>query len=147
MSRISSQIIFGDLTGGINNVDSKETINASTKKTQTPDMLNVEYFKLGGIKTMEGNTVIGKMTVDDVKVPNRFNAKVIGGWEYTKGNKRYMIVVNTGLLGFTESFFASSALVARERVAIAARNKIFFISFFEIKLMFACEMELAFLVF
>jgi hypothetical protein len=56
-----------------------------------------------------------------------------------------MIVVNTGLLGFTESFFASSALAARERVAIAARNKIFFISFFEIKLMFACEMELAFL--
>jgi hypothetical protein len=45
-----------------------------------------------------------------------------------------MIVVNTGLFGFTESFFASSALAARERVAIVARNKIFFISFFEIKL-------------
>jgi hypothetical protein len=43
-----------------------------------------------------------------------------------------MIVVNTGLLGFTESFFASSALAARERVAIAARNKIFFISFLKL---------------
>ena len=82
MSRISSQIIFGDLTGGINNVDSKETINASTKKTQTPDMLNVEYFKLGGIKTMEGNVLVG----------DKQDYKIIGGWEYTKGNRRYMII-------------------------------------------------------
>ena len=82
MSRISSQIIFGDLTGGINNVDSKETINASTKKTQTPDMLNVEYFKLGGIKTMEGNVLVG----------DKQDYKVVGGWEYTKGNRRYMVI-------------------------------------------------------
>lgn len=82
MSRISSQIIFGDLTGGINNVDSKETLNASTKKTQTPDMLNVEYFKLGGIKTMEGNVLVG----------NKQDYKIVGGWEYTKGNRRYMVI-------------------------------------------------------
>ena len=82
MSRISSQIIFGDLTGGINNVDNKETINASTKKTQTPDMVNVEYFKLGGIKTMEGNVLIG----------DKQDHKVVGGWEYTKGNRRYMVI-------------------------------------------------------
>ena len=82
MSRISSQIIFGDLTGGINNVDSKETINASTKKTQTPDMLNVEYFKLGGIKTMEGNVLVG----------DKQDYKIVGGWEYTKGNRRYMVI-------------------------------------------------------
>ena len=82
MSRISSQIIFGDLTGGINNVDNKETINASTKKTQTPDMVNIEYFKLGGIKTMEGNVLIG----------NKQDHKVVGGWEYTKGNRRYMVI-------------------------------------------------------
>lgn len=82
MSRISSQIIFGDLTGGINNVDSKETINASTKKTQTPDMLNVEYFKLGGIKTMEGNVLVG----------DKQDYKIVGGWEYTKGNRHYMVI-------------------------------------------------------
>lgn len=92
MSRLSSQIIFGDLTGGINNVDTKETINASPKKTQSPDMVNVEYFGLGGIKSMEGNTVVGKMTVDDEEVENRFNDKVIGGWEYVKAGVRYMIV-------------------------------------------------------
>lgn len=82
MSRISSQIIFGDLTGGINNVDNKETINSSPKKTQTPDMVNVEYFKLGGIKTMEGNVLIG----------DKQDYKIVGGWEYTKGNRRYMVI-------------------------------------------------------
>lgn len=82
MSRISSQILFSDLTGGINNVDNKETINSSPKKTQSPDMLNVEYFGLGGIKTMQGNTLVG----------DKQDHKVIGGWEYTKGNQRYMII-------------------------------------------------------
>lgn len=82
MSRISSQIVYNDLTGGINNVDSKDNFNMSTKKTQTPDMLNVEYFKLGGIKSMEGNVVIG----------DKQDAEVIGGWEYTKGNNRYMMI-------------------------------------------------------
>ena len=82
MSRISSQIIFGDLTGGINNVDNKETINSSPKKTQTPDMVNVEYFKLGGIKTMEGNVLVG----------DKQDYKIVGGWEYTKGNRRYMVI-------------------------------------------------------
>ena len=74
MSKISSKIVFSDLTGGLNNVDSKENINASPRKTETPDMVNIEYFKLGGIKTMEGNTFIG----------NKLNDKVIGGWEYIK---------------------------------------------------------------
>ena len=82
MSRISSQIMFGDLTGGINNVDSKENINSSTKKTQTPDMVNVEYFKLGGIKTMEGNTQVGDTQ----------SSQVVGGWEYTKNTERYMLI-------------------------------------------------------
>lgn len=85
MSRISSQIIYSDLTGGINNVDSKETINATTKKTQTPDMMNVEYFKLGGIKSMEGNEPF------DYEASRQLSA-VIGGWEYIKGNQRYMII-------------------------------------------------------
>lgn len=82
MSKISSKIVYSDLTGGINNVDSKEVINTSTKKTETPEMVNVEYFQLGGIKSMEGNTLVG-----DIQ-----NSEVIGGWEYTKGNNRYMII-------------------------------------------------------
>jgi hypothetical protein len=58
-----------------------------------------------------------------------------------------MIVVKTGLLGFTESFFASSALAARERVAIAARIIVFFIFYYlKIKLMLLVNMELALLL-
>ena len=82
MSRIKSQLVFSDLTGGINNVDTKENLNSTPKKTQTPDMVNVEYFQLGGIKTMDGNVVIG----------DQQSSPVIGGWEYTKGNNRYMII-------------------------------------------------------
>lgn len=85
MSRLSSQLSFGDLTGGINNVDSKETINSSTRKTETPDMLNVEYFQLGGIKSMEGNELF-----DDHAT--RQTSAVIGGWEYIKGSQRYMVI-------------------------------------------------------
>lgn len=85
MSRLSSQLRFNDLTGGINNVYDKEMINSSTRKTETPDMVNVEYFRLGGIKTMEGNTLVGgDRSIQD--------SAVIGGWEYTKGNKKYMII-------------------------------------------------------
>ena len=85
MSRLSSQLRFNDLTGGINNVYDKEMINSSTRKTETPDMVNVEYFRLGGIKTMEGNTLVG----GDNSIQD---SAVIGGWEYTKKNKKYMII-------------------------------------------------------
>lgn len=89
MSKIKSQISFYDLTGGINNVDTMERFNSSPRKTETPDMLNVEYYKLGGIKSMEGNTQIGSTQ----------SAPVVGGWEYTKGNNRYMIIaLKTGEL-------------------------------------------------
>lgn len=86
MSRISSQLKFDDLTGGINNTYDKEQINSSTRKTETPDMVNVEYFQLGGIKTMNGNTMVGSnyLAVQD--------SPVIAGWEYTKGSKRYMLI-------------------------------------------------------
>lgn len=89
MSKIKSQISYFDLTGGINNVDTIEKINSSPKKTETPDMLNVEYYKLGGIKSMEGNTQIG----------SKQDADIVGGWEYTKGNSRYMMIaLKTGEL-------------------------------------------------
>jgi hypothetical protein len=82
MSRVSSQIVYSDLTGGLNNIDTKETINSSPRKTETPDMVNVEYLGLGGIKTMEGNTTIG----------NKLDSPVVGGHEYIKGNNRYMMI-------------------------------------------------------
>ena len=89
MSKLKSQISFFDLTGGINNVDTIERINSSTKNTETPDMINVEYYRLGGIKSMEGNTQVGSLQ----------DSAIVGGWEYTKGNSRYMIIaLKTGEL-------------------------------------------------
>ena len=82
MSKIRSQISYYDLTGGLNNVNTMDTLNSSTKKTESPDMVNVEFFKLGGIKSMEGNIAIG----------DQQNSSVVGGWEYTKKNNKYMII-------------------------------------------------------
>lgn len=86
MSRIRSQLAFGDLTGGLNTTYNKENINSTPKKTETPDMVNVEYFKLGGIQTMKGNRKVGE---NNLSIQN---SAVIAGWEYTKGNKRYMVI-------------------------------------------------------
>lgn len=79
---MSRQLAFEDLTGGINNVDTKANLNSSTRKTQSPDMVNVEYLKLGGIKSMEGNTQVGQT----------FNSAIVGGWEYATKNNRYMMI-------------------------------------------------------
>ena len=79
---IKHSIIYEDLTGGLNNVDSINRINSSTRRTETPDIKNVEYFELGGIKSMDGNTQIG-----DIQ-----SSAIIGGWEYKKDNNRYLII-------------------------------------------------------
>lgn len=82
MSRVRSQISYYDLTGGLNNVNTMDTLNSTPKKTESPDMVNVEFFKLGGIKSMEGNTVVG----------DQQTSPIVGGWEYTKNNNKYMII-------------------------------------------------------
>ena len=82
MSKIRSKISYYDLTGGLNNVNTMDTLNSSPKKTESPDMVNVEFFKLGGIKSMDGNIAIG----------DKQNSAIVGGWEYTKKNNKYMII-------------------------------------------------------
>lgn len=82
MSRIKSQIGYYDLTGGLNNVSTPDTLNSTPKKTESPDMVNVEFFKLGGLKSMNGNAQIG-----DTKT-----SRIVGGWEYVKNNNKYMII-------------------------------------------------------
>lgn len=89
MVRIGSKITFNDLTGGLNNVDSMDKLNSSPRATETPDIVNVEYFKLGGIRTMKGNTQVG----------DKQNKPVIGGWEYTKDDNRYLLIaLNDGTI-------------------------------------------------
>lgn len=82
MVRLRSQLVYNDLTGGLNTVNSIETINSTTNRTETPDSVNIEHFKLGGIKSMEGNIQIGSDQ----------SSSVIAGWEYTKGDNKYMII-------------------------------------------------------
>lgn len=76
------QKVYADFTGGLNNVNSKDTINSGTTRTESPDMVNVEYLGLGGIKSMEGNFRVG-----DIQT-----SSIVGGWEYRKGNDKYMII-------------------------------------------------------
>ena len=80
---IRHSISYEDLTGGLNNVDTINRINSSTRRTESPDMVNIEYFELGGIKSMEGNTQIGDTQ----------SSKIVGGFEYKKGNDLYLIIV------------------------------------------------------
>lgn len=73
---------FQDLTGGLNTVSSIGTINQSSRRTESPDMLNVEYFQLGGIQSMAGNIQVG----------DTLDSAIIGGWEYLQGTNRYIMV-------------------------------------------------------
>ena len=86
---------FQDLTGGLNTVSSIGTINQSAKRTESPDMQNVEYFYLGGVKSMEGNIQIG----------NTLDSEIIGGWDYIQLGHRYIMVATKkgGVYLFNES--------------------------------------------
>ena len=94
---------YDNLIGGLNTVQGVGTINSTPKKTESPDMVNVEFYKLGGIKTMEGNTQVG-----DIQ-----DHAIIAGWEYIKGNSKYMLIglsdgtvkeLNNGRTEFTTLF-------------------------------------------
>lgn len=75
---------FQNLTGGLNTVSSIGTINQSSRRTESPDMLNVEYYGLGGVASMEGNISFG----------DQLSSGISGGWEYTQGNNKYMIITS-----------------------------------------------------
>lgn len=78
---------YFNLTGGLNTVQTMATINSSTNRTESPDMVNIEYFKLSGIRTMNGNVGLNSSSPIG-ESPIRF------GYEYVKGNYRYMIVAD-----------------------------------------------------
>lgn len=84
---MGKNLSFYNLTGGLNTKQDLFTINSSTNRTESPDMVNIEYYKLGGIKTMEGNIQIG----EQFKYNNSTD-KITLGYEYKFKNKRYMVV-------------------------------------------------------
>lgn len=79
---MGATVRYNNLTGGLNTVQGINTINQSTKRTECPDMQNVEYYKLGGLCTMQGNQVFG----------NQLNKTITLGYEYIYGNNKYMII-------------------------------------------------------
>lgn len=76
---------YYSLVGGLNTTHGIGTINQSAKLTETPSCVNVEPLKLGGIKSMEGNKQVG----------TTFDSAVCLGHEYTKGNKRWLMIGTT----------------------------------------------------
>ena len=96
---------YFNLTGGLNTVNTMATINATPNRTESPDMVNVEYFKLSGIRTMNGNVGLNSSnSISNDYETNRINF----GYEYIKGDKRYMIVADAQSLyeynPFTDTF-------------------------------------------
>ena len=79
---MAKNITYYNLTGGLNSLQGLGTINQSPNRTESPDMLNVEYYKLGGLKTMDGNTQMG----------STLPSKITLGYEYIYGNNTYLIV-------------------------------------------------------
>ena len=82
---MSANVRYNNLTGGLNTVQGINTINQSIKRTETPEMYNVEYYKLGGLSTMQGNRLFG----------TQFNTSISLGYEYIYGNDKYLIVCTT----------------------------------------------------
>lgn len=90
---MSKTLGFYNLTGGLNTVQDLATINSTTNRTESPDMLNVEYYKLGGIQTMKGNKRLGKVN-DFTNVNGTEYGDIICGIEYILANKAYMVVAD-----------------------------------------------------
>lgn len=88
---MSKSLSFYNLTGGLNTVQDLATINSTGNRTESPDMMNIEYYKLGGIQTMKGNTLIGECITEDTQTEWK-DVKL--GYEYTIGNQSYMVCVN-----------------------------------------------------
>ena len=88
---------YFNLTGGLNTVQTMATINSTPNRTESPDMVNVEYFKLSGLRTMNGNVGLNKVGGVTTKLnpsANTVSDRINFGYEYIKGNQRYMIVAD-----------------------------------------------------
>lgn len=91
---MSKTLSFYNLTGGLNTVQDLATINSTPNRTESPDMMNIEYYKLGGIQTMKGNKVFGDTDAINSNLIPSDARDIVCGVEYVTGNNSYMIVVN-----------------------------------------------------
>ena len=79
---MAGTIKYYNLTGGLNTVQGLGTINQSPKRTESPGMMNVEYYKLGGIQSMDGNQQFANVLPSSITL----------GYEYIYKNTKYMII-------------------------------------------------------
>lgn len=90
---------YFNLTGGLNTVQTMATINSTPNRTESPDMVNIEYFKLSGIRTMNGNVGLKKVEGETSPLNSIPDFRRINfGYEYIQGNARYMIVADKNTL-------------------------------------------------
>lgn len=82
---MAGNIQYYNLIGGLNTVQGIGTLNQSPRKTESPEMKNVEYYKLGGIVSMNGNTQFGNTLENPISL----------GYEYIQGNNKYLMVCDT----------------------------------------------------
>ena len=75
-------VVYRDFSGGINSTDNELAINQSTKKTESPYMVNMEYIGSSSIKTMDGNLQIGNTQL----------GSIVSGYEYYDGSKKYQVI-------------------------------------------------------
>jgi hypothetical protein len=79
---MAKTVRYYNLTGGLNTSFGLGTINSSPNRTEAVEMNNVEYYKLSGLKSMEGN----------LQVFNTLSERITLGYDYIKGNTHHLIV-------------------------------------------------------
>lgn len=89
---------FYNLTGGLNTVQDLATINSTPNRTETPDMYNIEYYKLGGIQSMRGNIPYGQ----------KLNGSITCGYEYLKDDNIYNVITTSENKLYRYSFETTS---------------------------------------
>lgn len=80
---------YYNLTGGLNTISGLGTINQSPKRTESPDMQNVEYYKLSGLQSMAGNTRFSDTVFQDEEGTP---ATITLGHEYILKDEKYLLV-------------------------------------------------------
>lgn len=84
---------YYNLTGGLNTRDGVGTINATGKYTESPDMLNIEFYNNGGLKSMAGNK---QFSDTQFKSAGKLeNLRITLGYEYILKNKKILIVTTS----------------------------------------------------
>lgn len=82
---MGATVRYYNFTGGLNTSQGIGTISQSPSKLEATEMYNVEFYKLSGLKSMDGNKQFGQT----------LTAQISLGHEYRQGSNKYLIVTTT----------------------------------------------------